>query len=385
MPNFSSSVGGLAPDANELYYNILIKNNAVVPPNLNTSSLPGIPVSFQETRSNPYIQNPSDYYMSVISFECDTQSTPTFVCDAVVGSNNINDTIYFVSMEDSLGNVQTINVTWQPENNTIAQPPIPVPNNYSSYPYYYAYSYSWFINLVNNTLSTAYSAIGGTTYAPFIQLKDGIVSIIASEAEFGSNSTVYYLYFNTALYELFSSFTYNYIVDTGNLGINYQVIFSPTPSGSNVIQVPSVLSTVPPSSPYQAIENVADYSPLPYWNPVDSIVFTTQQLYVVPELIAKPTLYGNNTSQYLGVNANISYILADYAGPLISGTEYKPRISYVPIAEFRLVDLYSIEPIRALQIDVFWKDTFGVLHPLLLLTGGSAYIKIMFRKKTFYD
>jgi hypothetical protein len=77
-------------------------------------------------------------------------------------------------------------------------------------------------------------------------------------------------------------------------------------------------------------------------------------------------------------------MLTDYSARLRTGTEYKPNISYEPNAEFRLVDLYGDQPLSSMRISLFWKDKFGVLHPLFLEAGGTAYIKILFRKKTFY-
>jgi hypothetical protein len=387
MPLFPrNSVGGLAPDANELYYDILIKNNAAAyQPGVGTS-LPPVRLSFQETRSNPYLSNPSDYYMAVVSFELDTQSLPVFVCDTIPGSNNVNDTIYAVTLDDGAGTYITRYIVWSPEDLNAVVPPTPVPANYNDYPYYYSYSYTWFINLVNSALATAYSTIGGVSRAPFIIFENGLISIVGSVTQFDSSAPVYKIYFNTALYELFSSFTYKYEGNANSiLEMNYQVIFNANPSGDNVKTVYSNLATTPPSGGYLAIYNSSEYSPLPYWNPVDSIIFTTQQMPVVPELIAKPTLYGSESVQFTGVNANTYYVLADYAAPLYSGTEYRPNISYVPLAEYRLVDLYGEESLNALQIDVYWKDAFGTLHPFLLQVNGSAYIKIMFRKKTFYS
>jgi hypothetical protein len=107
-------------------------------------------------------------------------------------------------------------------------------------------------------------------------------------------------------------------------------------------------------------------------------------LTIVPELIAKPVAYGPNNLENVGTNAESYYVLTDFATPLLTGTEYKPSISYVPQAEFRLAELYGEGALNSIYINVYWKDKFGILHPLLLEVGGTAYIKIMFRKKTYY-
>ena len=378
-----TDVGGLPPSPNELYYNILIKNNNVATGLSNAA----IPIIFQETRSNPYINPANDYYMSVVSFEVDTQAIPAFICDAVPDSTDRNQTIYAVSVQAGTDTPITVYITWSPEDTTASLPPVPVPNDYNSYPYYYLYTFQHLFDLINAAISSAYSLAGGTDKPPFLVLSNNQVSLVASVSDFATNSSpsVFTLYFNTPLFNLFSSLDAQNVYVPTNLAANYQMVFYAYPDNSNVLPVYTNLSTTPPSVPYNAIYNNCEYSPFPMWNPVDSIVFQTQQLTVVPELIAKPVTYGPTDQQNVGVNADTYYVLADYSSPLILGTEYKPSISYVPLAEFRLAELYGEEELNSIAINVSWKDKFGVLYPLLLEVGGTAYIKIMFRKKTYYQ
>lgn len=386
MPKFlRDDIGGLAPDATELYYTIQVKNNntGYDVNGLAVPAVPAIPIVFQETRSNPYINPAGDYYMSVISFEVDTEAVPVFICDALPGSNNITNTAYYVSIQSGMSPVIPINIAWVPEDLTAPTPPVPVPDDYDNYPYYYAYTFQHFINLVNTALAIASSSVSAT--APFLVLKDNQLSLVGKLSEYGTGP--YYIYFNTELYNLFSSLPAKKISSQpagANKQCNYRLIMQPYPSGVNIKTVYTNLTTVPPSGGYQAVYSDAEYSPFPYWNPVDSIVFTTQQLTVVPELIAKPVSYGPNNIQNSDTNAESYYVLTDYSARLRTGTEYKPNISYEPNAEFRLVDLYGDQPLSSLRVSLFWKDKFGILHPLYLEAGGTAYIKILFRKKTYY-
>jgi hypothetical protein len=382
MPKFlRNDVGGLPPDPTELFYTILIKNN-----NINDTNQAGVPLRFQETRSNPYLNNAADYYMSVVAYEVDSQSLPVFICDAVPGNTaNVNRTPYFVTITDNGFLYSKEMVSWQPQDVTAPVPPLPVPANYSTYPYYYAYTFQHFINLVNDAIVSAYTGIGGTSYPPYLQIRDNQISVVASVAEFATSSPTYFLNFNTELYELFSSLVAIQPPSPITLNMEYQLQFIAYPDNSNVQTVYTDFTTVPPSLGYQAIFNNCEYSPLPYWNPIESIVFTTQQLTVVPELIAQPTLYGTTNSQFVLTNADTYYVLADYAANLITGTEYKSTIAYEPTSEFHLVDLYGEQELNSISIDVFWKDKFGILHQMFLEVGGTAYIKILFRKKAFYD
>jgi hypothetical protein len=86
----------------------------------------------------------------------------------------------------------------------------------------------------------------------------------------------------------------------------------------------------------------------------------------------------------VSTNADTQYILCDFSAQLKTGTEYKPNISYVPPAEYVLSELYSDKELYSISIFVHWKDKFGDLHPFYLEPGGTALLKIMFRKKEFY-
>jgi 26S proteasome regulatory subunit N7 len=72
-----------------------------------------------------------------------------------------------------------------------------------------------------------------------------------------------------------------------------------------IIHSPDILAVnrdIPYLKEFSEIFNNCEYSPFPYWNPVDSIIFQTQQLTIVPELIAKPVLYGPNNQENIGLS-----------------------------------------------------------------------------------
>jgi hypothetical protein len=384
MPKFlRENVGGMPPDASQLYYTIQLKNNNTgydSSGNL-TSTVPAVPITFQETRSNPYLGKADDYYMSVMSFDIDTEALPVFICEPIVGYVSQTATPYVISFYDGLSWF-TQTITWVPQDITAPVPPSPVPSNYNDYPYYYAYTYDHFINLVNITLANLASNVGFTTN-PFITLKDGQVALNIADADIPAGGSA--LFFNRELYYLFSSFSAIQIGNPlgGQLNAEFQLCINRNPTANNATKIFTDPTQTPPTTHYNATQLQAEYSPFPFWNPVDSIVFTVQQLTTVPELIAKPFSLGNDTSN-IGTNADAYYILTDFATPLQTGDEYHPNISYEPQAEFRLTELYGEEQLSSLNFSLFWKDKFGALHPLTLEPGGTAYIKILFRKKTFY-
>jgi hypothetical protein len=407
-------------DPSQKYYNILVKNNNT---GYDSSGNPvpytnAVDLSFEQTRTIPYINHPRDFYMSVVGFEMDTQSIPVFICDPIVGQSNVNDTVYTITMNyitnSGLNNkVVQQRVQWSPEDKSATQPTGLVPDSYNMDPYYYAYTYQHFIALVNKALDDCWTALAIPVSSPpnpntlraFISLEGDKVILNAQNAlcltdssgNIANNNntlvkaTGIKIYFNTELYNLFSSFEAIKIAQplvnigpaSSVLNSNYQLLFAKNQSSTNIKLTPTLFVGIPPVLTYGMSQNFSEYSPLPYWNPIDKVVFTTAQLPVVPQLVAAASNYYSD-SQTSGTNADVSYILCDFSAQLATGTEYKPNITYIPPAEYVLNELYGDVPLSSISIYVFWKDKFGDLHPFLLEAGGTALLKIMFRKKDFY-
>lgn len=397
-------------EPSEIYYNIIVKNNITGYDNLGnpTPINSSVPLTFDETRAKPYLNNPKDYYMSVLSFEMDTQAVPVFISEPVVGATDISSTIYWITITDANNNVVTNghqNVRWSPEDLSAPKPPSPVPTNFNEYPYYFGYNYSYFIELVNKALATP----AHTSTAPFLTMEGNFVTLSAPAranlnqdfmtdasgncVDFNGNPNPlgHKIFFNSELYYLFSSLPAIERNEPlkGSLGgtvknANFQLLMVINPSGTNLSTVATSFTIPPATNPYRVVNSVTEYPPFPMWNPVDTIVFTADHLYIVPELIAANATTSTQNVDARKSNAESYYILADYAAPLYTGKEYKPNITYQPSAEYKLSDVYGNNPIYQLNLNVYWKDKYGSLHRFLLESGGTASLKILFRKKVFY-
>lgn len=389
----SNQVGG-AYDSNHIYYNITINNSD------NTGAVPAPPVVFNEIRNAPYLTNPNDYFMSVIRFSLESSTLPVFIPQAKLGQSDINKLVYAVTIEWNNGvstYSRTLNVQYVAENVNARLPAPPVDFIDLKDNYYYVYSYEWFIQMINTTLADAFndvnaqlSAVGGSLPSsnPPVLTWDSNSFKASLNCELSTTSTNYYdtsqpnpikIFFNAPLYNLFSSFKANYLgTQAGDLA--YQLMISN--------QYFNVLSASPsvdvPGFPYPVIRLTQEYPTTPLWTPVQSIVFTTAFLPVVPELTAVPKFFGVDSKFFnVGNNSNITSTLTDFEMPLVTGSEYKPLIQYNPTAEYRLVDLFGNNPISAIEIRIYWKDEYSNLIPLTLAPGASASVKIMFRKKDF--
>lgn len=369
-----------------IYYNINITNNDT------TGSNPPPVIDFNETRNQPYLNNPSNYFLSVVRFSVSTPTLPLFIPQPVVGSTDPNKLIYTITMEWT-GASQTytaqVNLSFARQTQAVDPPATPIAETDILNPYYYIYSYQWFIDvMVNPALIAAYNALntlvvaGGevlpSNYAPFMlwdpSADTAIINCDVSGYDFVALSEPIKIYFNTPMYNLFSSFS------ASNFGVN-------APQGKNFLI--SVYNTgfntfKNVSNGITYIQVLQEYPTSPLWNPVISIVFSTALMPVVPELTAAPAVFtGGSGFSSSGNNSNLTNILTDLEVPLVQGWETKPTVNYAPAAEYRLSDLFGSNPVSAINVIVFWKDRFGGLHPLTLAAGGSANIKIMFRRKDF--
>jgi hypothetical protein len=412
MPYYSQDMIGGAMNASHIYYNINISNDysgydissngQVMQVNTNTKELQLV---FNQSRAQPYLINPSKYFLSVQRFTIESPNLPVFICQPIVGQASYNRTIYQITMvRESDGAVAYDEIIWQPDDKSVPIPTGIVTSSWQTNKYYYCYSYQHFIDLINN-LFNSYSASGWITGTPPYMYFDttthlftigGNVTLYRTDLQGNYKATAgsgYKIYFNIELYNLFSSLKAIYKGTTGPaVGADYQLIMD---TGTNT-------SYTSPTQPYITnyyinprnnsggvnttdVINTQEYSTLPLWTPIKNIVFRTTLLNVAPDIVGTPIVYEQgdlniNSGQN---NCDILNIMIDHTVPLTIGTEYRPFIYFEPVGEFRLVELYGNQPINSMDIAVFWKDSFGNLIPFVLDIGASATIKLLFRKKTF--
>lgn len=424
MPYYSQNMIGGAQNSSHIYYNINISNdysgydissnNAVMPVATNDKELQLV---FNQSRAAPYLINPSKYYLSVQRFTIESPSLPVFICQPIVGQANVNKSIYSITLQRSSDNTTlTLPVLWQPDDKTIPIPIGTVTNSWQTNPYYYCHSYTHMVDLINNTFnkfrtdgftrSTPVTDVSGSSYVPYIFLKDNLFTLGADvnhyrtsmDGNFKGKSGCenYKIYFNIELYNLFSSLKAIYNGTQGPVvGADYQLIMDTGSNASyatpgqifNLYENPRYYTALGTTVQVKTndVWNVQEYITLPLWSPIKNIIFRTTLLNVVPDIVATPIVFDSNNTNIVGnqQNCDILNIMVDYSLPLVKGTEYKPYIFYEPVGEFRLTDLYGNQPINSMDIAVFWKDSFGNLIPFTLDIGASATIKLLFRKKIF--
>jgi len=359
-----------------VYYDVQISNYV-------SSSTPPTILRFTETRVTPFLINPQDYTLSIIRFQIDTSSLPIFAPEIAVNQPDPNFTIYSITLEYH-GHVCQQFMEFVPQDISIDIPPSPNPLADNSTGYYNIFSYQYVIGLVNNTFTQVFNAlttaVGAmnmpTPNAPFLSwdTTNNIAIINADLAGFASGEDPIGIYFNNAMFNLFSSFMAIYEGFNVIQGMNKHILISNNQAGSNTIQLP--IDANPSTPTYTAIQMSQEYSTIALWNPISSIIFTSNTLPIVPSNLGNPLLF-YDSSLNIGTSSGANY--AQIITDMVAVDTYKPSLVFEPYFP-REIDLIGNGELRTIDINCFYKSKLGVLQPFILNSGCSASLKLMFSR-----
>lgn len=349
-------------------------------------------LTFRETRNSPIIIDPSKYYMSIVRFNLDTISLPSYIASIQPNQANPDLMIHAVNLSFWNGTTEiTIPPTyliWKPSHKEVPVPVAPSVNSngfQTDSIYYYGYSFQHVCEIINTALATAMTALKtavgspiNTVLTPFMYIdSNNKFHIVADNAHFNYLSTGNHIriYFNRALFGLLSSFpAIRNSISNVNQNI-YQIKI--TGANNNYLTKNTYWDN---SNSIVFIDFPQEFSTLSSFNPIASLIFTTSQIPVVPNQISAPLIFNNNqlVSDY-NQNNLTSQIITDMVNN--DDYSYKPNLLYNPSAEFRRISLTSNRPLNNIDIMVYWKNKRGELKPFYVWSGGSASIKILFEKK----
>jgi hypothetical protein len=431
----------MSSQPDHLYLDLSVINND------NTGGAIKNKLEFTEVRNQPFLENPDNYYLGISRFEIDTPAitlpifTPILLLD---GSNtNLNKTIYTITIAENIlgtiSNASYVNVLWSPEDQTAPLPKNqltldPSGNQIPNTPfttqdittgYYNCYTAKWWINCINNALNQL--ALVFNITPPFLTI-DPNTNLISLYTEFdnvggtnnfaeqsiGSNGFLvgaytgfniqqpflntganYVMFFNEPLYNLLSGFNSVYY---GANSLNIANLSFDTGSLALYQQYPYLFNYYIQPIDYQGVNDISlnginyniltsDYSPVPMWNPIAQMIFSSSLLPVAVSLTNTPAVYNSNNYDLnytnSGNNANVNNMLTDIEVGLVSGSEYKPNVLYIPKNEYRLVDLLGSNPINQASFSISYKNKYGVVIPFKLGSQCGANIKLLFRRKRF--
>jgi len=322
---------------------------------------------YDETLSVPVIQNPSDYYASIIRFSLPVSEIPLFLFPLNIHQPDPDISNLMIGIITSPGNVMYQQFVRYIVNSNTSNPPTPSGSDpYFTYDdtissYYYIFYIQPFINMVNTALAAAVTASGiGVTapyyiYTPTTQL----LSLIVTQAFLATGAKIF---MNSLLLPYFNSFNFDVQHVPGSLTQSIAVHnLSTIPYGS------------PVGGPYQFIE---EYNSINLWPDIRKIVITTS-LPINQE--ANPINLGN-------VNGSAAYlpIFTDFVVAYNNISDISSVITYNPQSQYRLVDMSSNTPINRISLTFYWLSKNGSLLPVYISPNQSITVKIGFFKKDLY-
>jgi hypothetical protein len=381
--------------SDQIYYDVTVSNLQ------STTTLPPI-FYYNEARTIPFVNNPQDYYLSILRFTIDTGTLPVFIPTIIPDQTFLNKTIYSVTLSYGGNDYQTY-IEWVPQN--VNTTPPPAPNQTSnkqqdnSTGYYECYSYSYFCSLIYKAFASSFqdllvdypqftpgTAVTGT-FPPVLNWDttsgQGVLYADFNAYNFdpllvGNNPIK--IYMNAPLYQLFGSFP---SINNGYLGVlngkNFQITTTNI-GGTNITPITNPQEAPTPSSPtWNAITMYQEYSTVSNWTPIVAMVFVSNTLPVTPNQVSTPLVYYDlNLVAFGGNNSATANIITD----LVSNNGlYKSSLVYEPTAQYRMVTLNGNRPLFNLDLQVFWRDRLGGLNPVRIPSGGSVTMKIAFLKK----
>ena len=351
---------------------------------INDSYTNNMNLQLQYSRDEAFINNPFLYKCAISKMTIDTYggSMPLMMPKMLIGldengntNTNVNKLAYSFTLQYYVSSTEIYEiqkyVIFIPQNTT-TQPTAYVIQDVSS-DYYYIYSYDYFVKLLNNTLEECYDALNGavtggiSSYAPFLSLADNILIFNGDKTKYDLNLTTprIKIFCNTPMYELLNGFQWNkqsIIAD----GKNYQLNL--TSENSNTLSLDN----------YDALTQLQIYSSLSNWNPVQSIVITTNNIPIESQMMAPlqilepKQVYNDGNKQSLNILTNLDVDLTD------NPTGYLPQISYGTSNNYRFVDLKNALSFNNIDISVYWLDHYQRLHPMFLAPQAKASIDLVF-------
>jgi len=372
----------------KLYYDVIMSN-------VSNQNIRLIPARYNEARTQAFLDNPSDYWMTILKLTADTQSLPVWRCVIQPNQPDPNLSVYSITLTFG-GQAFQAYLQYESQDKAVFDPTSPLQNgglqNNSSY-YYDVYNYQYVPYLFNKTFQEAFAGldalVGGlpTIHAPVMtyDTSNQTAIIYADASAYNGESTAgsIGIFFNSATANLFSSFPLFVTNLTSPIGKNFELqtrLFAET----NLGLYPPVLPAGSPIVQYTCYTLYQEIPTVQQWNPITAIVLTSTSLPVVPNntsgsLTANDIQSASNTIPVNNNNNTLAIpILTDYSTEGL----YKNFLYYVPTSEYRRLQLYGSTPLTTLDLELYWRDRLGNLNPFLLSSNTTICIKILFEKKS---
>jgi hypothetical protein len=335
---------------------------------------------FQEELNQAILNTPEDYFLSIIRFTIPTINIPLLIPQIQPFPNvDINKTIYSFTLSYEENVSPETFLEFVSENPSVYVPPISATSpNVTKTPYYFLYTYTSFVNMMNVALATAFAAIPGGApagaLAPYFQYEIGEehISLVAQVAYYDQTLANPIKIFSN--YPMFTFLDGLLIIENNNLPPN-QVAQYIVQNNHNNFYNPSYVTPVYPPLYYIMTQQ---YATLVDWNVFKSIVLVSNLLPVRQEYL--PGVAGSNQSI-----VNSKGILQDFQPILVEGPEARTTIQYSVQGPYQCINMFGKNALRTIDVSVYWLDQFGDQYLLTIPFNQVLTIKMLFIKRSTYS
>jgi hypothetical protein len=326
------------------YYNVNLYNS--------TDTLQA--ASFIDRRSIPIIDKCSDYHLSIIRFKLPTYNIPIFVWPG--------DNYFYFRLTDGIKVVSAPIVLSPVWNDPIFLNGI--------------YQYQDFINLINIQIAALYTANLPWSYPqpPYLYIDTDLNITIFAPLVFRTTPNTTNIKFNLNLYRYFDSFQSAYFpfVSTASPYASFtstytQINFEISPLTELNIQNPYITG----SASIPGVKFITLTSPVLSWPSLKSIIFTSGGIPIKEEYIQNKL---NETNTSLRILTDFEPNVSEKAGDARAALQYTANV-------YRFIDLISDEPLKTIDISIYWTDAAGTVRPLYISPGQYVSAKLLFKNK----
>lgn len=324
-----------------IYYNCLFSNNT------NNAQV----ARFSETRTSPFILNPSLYHVAIIRFTIPTYSIPLFIWKTVNNNQMTPDNNYY-SFTMRYGLIQHTEYVQYIQT---TQNPLPG-----------AYSIHDLLTMLNITLNTLFNymlnnAPGFPCTTPPYFTYDNTNNTINLTAE--TNYINVDLFTNVYTHQIFEYIPHAQLTNIVT-GTDIKITIAKTGNNDTVTNCPiGVYGSVP------AYIMRSEFNSLQSLQSLKSIIITSMNIKTKEEYI----------QNIRSINTDASLLIVSDFEP----NKSEPSRGYMQyVADvYRYIDLKSNDIMRTVDLNILWSDNFGNLYNLFIAPGQYFSVKLLFTLK----
>jgi hypothetical protein len=355
---------------------------------LNGASIPQL-AKVTETRTSTLLQKPSDWKMSVIRFDVDSQALPI----NLPLMQNFPDS----NTTQSIITLRYLGIDYSQVVNYVPSSINPI------YNFPTIYNYQDWLDMVNQALALAFLSSPITTdiktSAVPVFIFDAVTGLINLYVDGNFTPTYTYptviplvpsitpalmtIYMNRQLFTYFTNFEYLYQnINATDPLLQYELYIDGNnarvmPAIGSRQNLPLVVQGSTASSYYLNLYRITDTAPsTANWSSVRSLILSSGGLPFRAETV--PNISGTNNYN----SDNDFPILSDFLVPVENAvTNFRVVNEYLPTAQYRYLDLLSDTPLTKIDLIFSWTDFTGTIYPLYLLPQESFSVKLLFERR----